>query len=238
MLTGIFEIDAWGDSLGVGATAPRYCTLGGVAKLGPAGASAYIVASEYICARLGLLLGLPVPPGIAIRTKDGQMGYISLRFGPKGERPPPVIVEHLVEDRPEVSATTVAFDSWIANDDRHDQNIAYVRGKLPVVVFDHSHALVGKGPAWLKQNVEAVVLSKLLPDRLRSASHLEQSCLRISQIPEFQVRHICDSAAGDGMVTADEANLVADFLLARKRKVLDLLRQGHKEGRLPVLVGW
>src|SRR5258707_6897182 len=172
MLTGIFEIDAWGDSLGAGATAPRYCTLGGVAKLNPVGGSAYIVAAEYICARLALLIGLPVPPGIAIRTKDGQMGYISLRFGPKGERPPPVIAEHLVEDRPELAAALVAFDGWVANDDRHDQNIAYIRGKLPLVVYDHSHALVGKGTAWLEQNLQAVVLSKLLPDRLTRAADL------------------------------------------------------------------
>ncbi len=238
MLTGIFEIDAWGDSLGAGATAPRYCTLGGVAKLNPVGGSAYIVAAEYICARLALLIGLPVPPGIAIRTKDGQMGYISLRFGPKGERPPPVIAEHLVEDRPELAAALVAFDGWVANDDRHDQNIAYIRGKLPLVVYDHSHALVGKGTAWLEQNLQAVVLSKLLPDRLTRAADLEQSCQRISEIPEFQVRHICDSAAADGMLTANEAGLVANFLLGRKSKILDLLRQGHKDGRLPVLVGW
>lgn len=128
---GFYEIDAWGDPL-PGASAPRYCTLSGIAKLNSASAP-YAVANEFICGRLGLMVGLPVPPGVVVTADDGRLAYVSLRFGPKGQRPPPTIPEHLVEDKPSVAAGIIAFDCWIGNEDRHQENVAYVRGE-PVAV--------------------------------------------------------------------------------------------------------
>lgn len=120
---GFYEVDAWGERL-PGASAPRRCTLSGVAKQNSDGAP-YAVPHEFICGRLGLLIGLPVPPGVVITTQDGKLAYISLSFGPKGERPPPVNAQHIAEDRPYAAAGIVAFDCWIGNPDRHQENLAY-----------------------------------------------------------------------------------------------------------------
>jgi hypothetical protein len=76
----VFEIDAWGDPVGEGISGARYCTLGGVAKInGPN--SQLGVANEYICGRLALVLGLPVPVGEVVRTPDGEIAYVALRPG-------------------------------------------------------------------------------------------------------------------------------------------------------------
>jgi hypothetical protein len=133
-----------GDLVAHTAAAPRYCTISGVAKSN-SGNAPYAVANEFICGRLGLMIGLPIPPGMVARTDDGNLAYISLRFGPKGELSPPVIPEHLVEDNPSIAAGINAFDCWIGNEDRHPGNVAYVRGQSqrPATVFDHSHALLG-----------------------------------------------------------------------------------------------
>jgi hypothetical protein len=95
---GFYEIDAWGEQL-TGACAPQRCALSGVAKRNSPDAP-YAVANEFVCARLGLLIGLPVPPGAVVSTDDGKLGYVSLRFGPKGKPPPPLNPQEFVEDNP------------------------------------------------------------------------------------------------------------------------------------------
>ena len=44
------------------ASAARYCTMTGIAKVAATN-QPYVVANELICGRLGLMLGLPIPPG-------------------------------------------------------------------------------------------------------------------------------------------------------------------------------
>jgi hypothetical protein len=95
----IFSVDAWGDPVGSGATAPRCCTLGGVAKQNSE-ALPHVVANEFICGRLGLMLGLPVPPGTIVATDAGEPAYVSLRFGKQGERPPPAVLADVWDEEP------------------------------------------------------------------------------------------------------------------------------------------
>jgi hypothetical protein len=88
---GFYEVDAWGDPVGEGASGALYCTLGGVAKTNTPSVP-YAVANEYICGRLGLSIGLSIPPGVILHTDNGEPAYVCLHFGHKGEKPPPVIL--------------------------------------------------------------------------------------------------------------------------------------------------
>src|SRR5690348_11554661 len=117
--------------------------MSGVAKVA-APSQLYVVPNEFICGRLGLIMGLPVPPGVVVRADSGDLAYVALRFGQKGEKLPPVIPEHVVEDNPSVAAGVVAFDCWVGNRDRHTQNLAYSRAVRNMHIFDHSHALLGE----------------------------------------------------------------------------------------------
>jgi len=237
---GFYEIDAWGEQL-TGACAPQRCALSGVAKRNSPDAP-YAVANEFVCARLGLLIGLPVPPGAVVSTDDGKLGYVSLRFGPKGEPPPPLNPQEFVEDNPSTTAGVIAFDCWIGNPDRHEHNLAYVRGepKIPVTVFDHSHALLGvqAGAAVqrLRNMVDNPLVSGILRQHITSSREFRDWSNRINAVSSELIRDICRTVIHVDGITADECIAIAEFLIHRKDRVLEMIRAS--KGRMPAVQQW
>jgi hypothetical protein len=239
-LCGFYEIDAWGEQL-IGASAPQRCALSGVAKRNSMDTS-YAVPNEFICGRLGLLIGLPVPPGAVVTTDEGKLAYVSLRFGPKGQSPPPIDPREFVEDNPNIAAGVVAFDYWIGNADRHEHNLAYVRGepKIPVTVFDHSHALLGvqAGAAVqrLRRMVDDPLVSGVLRQHVTSSREFGAWADRISEVSSELIRDICRTVIHPDGITADECTVAAEFLIHRKEHVLEKLRAS--KGRMPNVQQW
>ena len=237
---GFYEIDAWGEQL-PGASAPQRCTLSGVAKRNSKNAP-YAVPNEFICGRLGLLIGLPIPPGAVLSTDDGKLAYVSLQFGPKGEPPPPVNPQEFVEDNPSTAAGVVAFDCWIGNPDRHEHNLAYVRGepKIPVSVFDHSHALLGiqAGVAvqQLRRTAGDPLVSGILRQHITSSTEFEYWANRISAVSRELIRDICRMVIHPDGITANECCAAAEFLIHRKDCVLEQIRAS--KGRMPNIQQW
>jgi hypothetical protein len=225
---GFFEVDVWGAPVGAGVAGARYCTLSGVAKLnGPAGS--YVVANEFICGRIGLALGLPVPPGVIVDASNGEPAYVVLRFGKKSERPPPVIPADLVEDFPRVAAGIVVFDSLILNGDRHQENVAYSRAGLPVNVFDHSHALLGSsagnGTARLTKQLDSPFIRGCLVPHLRDGSLLYGWVERVQALRDDYISDVIGQATQGGALpdATDRATVLATLLHRRDRirKVID-----------------
>lgn len=220
----IFALDAWGDPVGAGVSGARHCTLEGVAKSNTPDAR-YTVANEFLCGRVAALIGLPTPPGVIARTDDGDLAYVSLRFGDKGEMPPPVVPADVVADNPSAAAGVVAFDCWILNGDRHAGNLAYVHGSIPLTVFDHSHALFGpnEGSARLESYDGTALISGCLHAELASGGELGDWCDRIAAVDERILRDLFLQMAQVGAVTADEAQKGSDFLIKRKNELLPLI---------------
>ncbi len=237
---GFYEIDAWGEQL-TGDSAPQRCTLSGVAKRNSTKAP-YAVPNEFICGRLGLLTGLPVPPGTVVTADDGKLAYVSLRFGPKEEPPPPLDPQEFVEDNPSTAAGVVAFDCWIGNPDRHEHNLAYVRGesRVPVMVFDHSHALlgvqVGAAVHQLRTTIDEPLISGILRQHITSSTEFEYWANRIGAVSSELIRDICQTVVHPGGITADECTAVTKFLIYRKRRVLKMIRGSRV--RLPNIRQW
>lgn len=228
MDSGVFSVDVWGDRVGMGATDPRYCSLGGVAKENPA-ASPFTVANEYICGRLALMLGLPVPPGVIVKTDDDAVAYVALRFGKRGEAPPPASVDELLEDDPALAAGIVAFDCWIGNSDRHRHNFAYARGLIPAMIFDHSHALLGAGAATdhLEAQKDAPVVAGDLVGVVTDGAAIEEWAGRIGGILTVTVEQVCGQAAAADAID-DAAKAVAlEWLEHRKGRVVAILKGEH-----------
>lgn len=224
----MYTVDTWGPPVGAGATAPRYCTLNGVAKVLPAGSPPYMVANEYICARVGSLIGLPVPPGVIVQTPSHQLGYVALRFGSAGERPPRVIPNELVTDHPELAAGILTLDCWVANDDRHEENIAYSRGAAwPVAVFDHSHAFFGApgDPARL-HNFARDFRPGVLGQHVTEPALFEEWVLRIQSVRPGVIEEIVGSLAARSILTSAEAEAARDFLVHRQASLPELLSTG------------
>jgi hypothetical protein len=103
------------------------------------------VPNEYVCGRIGQLLGLPVPPGAVIQPQSEDQGaaWVTLNFAPKNEPLPPVDPATVVAAVPDLAAGVVVFDLFIANTDRHTGNLAFLPSEKRLDVFDHSHALMG-----------------------------------------------------------------------------------------------
>jgi hypothetical protein len=146
----IYYAAAFKAPVGEGVSDTWEVDLKGYAKLN-SDESPYCVANEYVAARLGQMVGLPVPPGGVIqgRTPSGGPAWVSLNFSPKGDRLPPIDPPTVYEALPELCAGVVVFDVLIANGDRHRKNLAFLPSKKRLEVFDHSHALLGidKGAA-------------------------------------------------------------------------------------------
>ena len=242
MSQGFFEIDAWGELVGATASAPRHCTLGGIVKVATT-EQRYVVPNEFICGRLGLVLGLPVPPGVIVRAEDGEtLAYVCLRFGEKGEKPPPAFAADLVADNPKKAAGVMAFDCWILNPDRHANNLAYTRS-TPLQVFDHGHAFLGPttghGVARLEKHRDTPVLSHCIAPEITSARYFRAWADRIASIHDDVIADLVDSVTMvDGALglTRDEGAIAKEFLVYRKARIIDLL--ASNKGGMPKITDW
>jgi len=188
------------------------------------------------------MIGLPVPPGVVVTVEDDNLAYISLRFGPKGELPPPVIPEHLAEDYPSIAAGIIAFDCWIGNEDRHAGNVAYVRGQTqrPVTIFDHSHALLGferdKAVERLRRRIDEPFIAGCLPPVVKSSREFREWASRISAVSSGLIRDTCGAVVHSDGITTDECAAAVNFLVHRKDRVLEKIRSA--EGAMPHVGQW
>lgn len=233
----LFALDSWGEPVGAGASGARYCTLQGVAKINSQDAR-YTVANEFVCSRLAGLIGLPCPPGVMARSDDGELAYVSLKFGEKGESPPPVIPSEVAHDNPSAAAGVVAFDCWVLNGDRHKRNLAYVRGSIPLTVFDHSHSLYGpnEGVGRLDRYDGVPLVAGCLHGELTNEGELADWCDRISRVDARVIRDVFDQLAQVGALTPDEAERGTEYMVKRQGELYTLIRSDPQ--RFPNITQW
>jgi hypothetical protein len=231
----VFEILAWGERVGAGASDSHYCTLEAVAKLNSEN-SPFTIANEFICGRLGDRIGLPVPPFAMARTDDGAVAFVSLRFGPKGERPPKVIPEHLATDHASLATGIILFDSWVLTPDRHDENLAYSREGIPPAVLDHSHALLGSGKEAPSLDPAAPHIAGCLTPELASSAYFDEWMNRIKGVPEWFVNETIGQVVKMGCLAAEVGDDVAHFLIPRKSRIMEFV-QGS-QGAFPKITQW
>ncbi len=219
------SIDVWRGRVSEdSSTEACYVTLSGVAKRNTE-ASPYLAANEYIAMRLAIALNLPVVLGaIAESNDDGPLAFVSLRFGKNGEELPGVIPKHVVADHPGIAAGIVAFDMLIGNADRHYLNMAYSRDPfVSLVIFDHSHALLGPGTGgaeFLTKNLKMPMVSGCcLPPHLTSQSDLSDWYSRIAGLKQATITGACETAFNYGVIEAKERDIVIDFLIYRQRQI-------------------
>lgn len=234
-LNGVWRVAAYGEPVGTGATSPHYASIEGVVKMNTV-RTPHVVANEFICGRLALMLGLPVPPGVIVGGDTTELGYLSLRFGPARESPPPINARALQEDHPDLPAGIVLFDTWIANPDRHERNMAYIRGVMDPVVFDHSHALLGTTggvKALASLPTEKIFVRPPLLDVIDDGGPLTVWKERIGDVPPHVIENICDQVARAGALTEAEADEVSHLLDRRRIEIVDGGVVGALQDRLP-----
>lgn len=120
--------------------------------------SPYSVFNELICGELGRFIRLPVPPfAVTYHEADGSKPlFSSLDFNNTRDTLPPIIPESCVERVLPLCAGILVFDIFIANRDRHDENLLADNADRPKAmhVFDHDQALLGGSPAYPFSGIE------------------------------------------------------------------------------------
>lgn len=158
------------------------------------------------------------------------------------DKPEKVIAEHLVEDYPSIAAGIIAFDSWIGNTDRHNENIAYKRdeAEIPVTVFDHSHALLGdtrgKATNRLLGQIDEPFVAGALLQHITSSREFADWANRIRAIPDDLLRDICRAVVRPGGITVGQCAAAVKFLTRRKDTILQKI-VGSK-GTMPNVGQW
>lgn len=119
----LHRLAAVGNPVGIGVTGVRQGTALVYAKP----AAGYIAANEMICGEIARFLGLPVPSfGLAHPGVRGQpIFFCSIDFNFSGGQLPPIDPVALGKAHPSTVAGILAFDSLVANTDRHTQNITF-----------------------------------------------------------------------------------------------------------------
>lgn len=237
---GMYVVDVFHAPVGAGVTGARFCSIAGVAKTNTTN-QPFLVANEFICNRLAMMLGLPAPPGVISKTDDGQLLFLNLRFGRKGEMFPPVNPQVVASERPKEVAGIVAFDVWVANSDRHTGNLIYVRSVMPLAMIDHGNALFGadeSGSSRLDERRDKPCISPsgCLHEHLRSLDELERWADRIRRLPEEGIEDICFAAADHGGLTRAQADEVFRFIVYRKSRVHEFVLQSRV--RFPNVSQW
>jgi hypothetical protein len=203
--------------------------------------SPYCVPNELICGEIGRFLRLPVPPfGVVHSTVEKSTPlFASMRFAEDARRG--IDPERCIEEFPGWCAGVLMFDILVANEDRHDENLAVDSRSNPksLYVFDHDTALFG----W--KSGEGIQRLERLRDRLgvsggtvtggnrhcfldlvSNADDLRQWLDRITTIPEWFIRAVCKEAVGVG-ISAKEAAAAEEFLKGRRHQ-LDCIIRKHK----------
>ena len=227
----------WRSEVGVGASGAVFVTLDAVGKFDVDPAVTACVAAEYVCNRLAIACGLPVPGASLTRRADGTAAFTSIRFGSLTQLPAPVVAADLAADYPDLTAGIVAFDAWTLNRDRNAGNVAYIHGAQPPMIFDHDCCLNGKDRPSITRLSDDLKTS--LPANHCLAKHLATAAAldrwthtlagvqpRVWQTPLRELR-------AARLLAAAEEKAIDQYLHYRRLVLRDVLRAS-----LPNLTDW
>ncbi|MFC8363992.1 hypothetical protein ACFUIY_29440 [Streptomyces griseorubiginosus] len=188
------------------------------------------VANDYIASTLGVAAGLPVPPGTLIGVYGGGYNYASLAFGDRGDKPPPIIPPKFCEERPWEACGIIAFDQWIHNTDRHDENIGYLP-EVAVAAFDHDLSLANEAKsedeaqALLVDCQDLPVKSHCLPPHLKDVSHFGEWCDRIGSVTRREIRRVVTTSHSAELISADLRDTLISFLEHRQSRISSFIEK-------------
>lgn len=190
-------------------------------------------AVEWIASRLAIAVGLPTPTG-QIGTYAGKKVWVSLAVKLNSEDVAPPDPATVVAAEPSASAGAFVFDTWIFNNDRHDENILYHKD-LGLWLIDHDQALSGPTmsdtlgglPAFEKTPITRHVFRGIVADR-----HVEQWITRIRHFPVSVVKGIIDTGHRAGIYPKTYGEGIARFLTARSTNLAELVAKS--QGTAPV----
>ena len=183
----------------------------------------YGVANDYVASTLGTAIGLEVPPGRLIRLPGDEVGYLSMGFSDKGDRLPPALLGKLAAERPWDAAGILAFDQWIYNTDRHDENLAYA-SDVGLAIFDHDRSVINTPPAsdpyaLLNYARDQALTGHKLAPHIVSDEYFASWSARIASIDIREIRRAVAACQSAKLISSEMQAKVVDFLHHRQSRI-------------------
>jgi hypothetical protein len=194
----------------------------------------HAVVNDYVASTLGLAAGLPIPPGNLVGLHGGKYGFVSMAFGERGDEAPPVIPPRFCQERPWDACGIIAFDQWVNNTDRHDENLAYIE-EIGVAVFDHDLALInhhhpsGDAATALAASLDAECKGHILAPFLTDASSFSEWFDRIAGVTRREIRRAVDTCYAVQLVNGELRDALINFIEHRQSRVRSYIERTRLE---------
>ncbi|MFJ9787808.1 HipA family kinase [Amycolatopsis sp. NPDC101161] len=195
----------------------------------------WLVAIEYVTARLAAAIGIPVPAGeLAELPPDGQVVWVSAVVEHGGEQFAPADAQVIAAQAPDLAAGVFVFDVWILNEDRPDHNLVYHQ-EVGLWAIDHEKALAGPNMG-RDGELASIQESPLVADAARGVQeHALRGCQledqrlrswgdRVQHVPRSAIERLVTAGRVAGLYGKKQANEIADFLLHRQQNIHRLVR--------------
>jgi hypothetical protein len=200
----------------------------------------HVAANEYVAARLGHAIGLPVLDFTVVELA-GDLFFASAAM-PQGTFHTSTTEDlfQKCENRDRVY-DLVVFDAWLRNTDRHHENLLVreirPRGspnvRFNLLCNDHSHCLVCP-------NEQATILAAHLDasptvhasisyvfNAITDTAQLAAAIDRVNQVPESLVNGVFAEMPAAFIPAAQDGDLMREYLLQRRRRLATVL-QTHR----------
>ncbi len=230
-------------AIGKGFSAARYVLaengqeyiIKGPSLLPPDRPHPYVAANELITAKMAQLLGLSVL-GYTVVEWDGELFFASDYM--KASSYYAFITKELLESclNRDLVYELVAFDTWLCNIDRHQENLVVRRRRTRrgpdqrlLLLNDHSHCLMVPGltPARLYELLGTTPAQYLRLDFVRDAiidpTRLREAIDAIRLMEDGRIRAELQGVP-EAFLPRDERPLVEEFLLKRKAGLLAVFK--------------
>lgn len=193
----------------------------------------YVIANEFVCAQLAAEVGLPVPD-CEIQRIGQKAWFVSYYIDNE-----PFAYSKFQSCRNMTDVPLLLlFDLWVCNSDRWQSNLLLARVKdtprtYEFLVIDHSHALFGEAdrPGVLPLDIQPHLCFDFgeLTERILRDSDWDSALSRLYSVSDKTVRQIIDSVP-DGICPAFDKVLTAEWLIGRRDRLPELLRQAKASG--------
>lgn len=189
-----------------------------------------LVANEFVCARLGMALGVPIPMGDAGVLSDEQRAWVSAQVEFEGQVFPPADVDRAVAERPWDVAAVATFDVWVGNDDRHEGNIIY-NPQVGLWAIDFERALGAEDsgtPAFYTKHRDDAPKIWALEGVEIERKYFKPWTERIKSFPSSGLEAILLEARYRDLLSKTEAEWMTKLLAYRQHRIIELLDRSMK----------
>jgi hypothetical protein len=194
------------------------------------------VANEFVATRLAAAIGIPVPLGEVGIDVEQRVSWLSGVIRLPGGEVAPEDPRALLSREPDICAGTFVFDTWIFNEDRHDENIIY-HPSLGIWLIDHDQAFGGTDvpdASRLGNLANSPLAYHMFSDEVLRADYMRSWGCRVQSVPQSAILRIMSEVERRGLVTRDQADHLGSFVLERRSSIHTLVRRSVRSNELRV----